>query len=343
VDAAPPALPVDVVAVRRTDGYEVRESYAGRVMSRRSSALGFERGGRLERVAFDAGDRVEAGARLAELDTRALRAQRREIAAGIEETRARLALARVTTERRRKLHEAGHLSPQELDEASYAEQALAAQLAAARAALENVGVALALSVIEAPYAGSITARLADEGTVVAPGQPILELIEDSALEVRVGVPPEIARGLAPGAQQVVVVEGHDYAATLHAVLATVEPDTRTVAVIFHLDDTPAPPRDGALARVSLERRVEADGFWLPLTALAESRRGLWSAYALVPDADEAETLRADRRQLQVIHPEADRAFVRGTVRDGERVIATGIHRLVPGMRVRVAEAPTRAD
>lgn len=342
VDAAGPALPVDVVAVRHVDGYDVRESFVGRVQSRRSSALGFERGGRLERVAFDAGDRVPAGAQLAELDTRALRARRREIAAAIQETRARLALARVTTERRRKLHDAGHLSPQELDEATYAEQALDAQLAAARATLENVDVSLALSVLEAPYAGSITARHVDEGTVVSAGQPILELIEDDALEVRIGVPPQLAGELEPGSRHQVEVEGHQHAATLQSVLATVEPATRTVAAIFRLDDPTLPLRDGALARVALERRVAAEGFWLPLTALAESRRGLWSAYAVVRDPEADATLRADRRQLQVIHPESDRAFVRGTLRDGEQVVATGVHRLVPGMRIRVAESPRAA-
>ena len=40
--------------------------------------------------------------------------------------------------------------------------------------------------------------------------------------------------------------------------------------------------------------------------------------------------------------ESERAFVRGTLRDGDRVVTTGLHRLVPGQRVRVEDAaPSR--
>ena len=42
----------------------------------------------------------------------------------------------------------------------------------------------------------------------------------------------------------------------------------------------------------------------------------------------------ERRPVQVIHAEADRAFVSGTLVEGDRVVASGVHRLVPGARVR---------
>ncbi len=330
-------LPVQVVTVRSSDRYAVREQYAGRVVSRRTSQLGFERSGLLTRVLRDDGDAVEAGELLAELDTRALRAQRRELRARIQEIGARLELARVTTKRRQNLHDAGHLSPQELDEAVFSERALEAERAAARASLENVSVSLALSRIEAPYAGSISMRMVDEGTVVSPGQPILELIETGSLEVRVGLPPQVAASLSEGSRHPIQVEGRPHEAVLAAVLSTVEPDTRTVTAVFRVEEPSRVLRDGALARISLEREIPARGQWLPITALAESHRGLWSAYAVVADAQDE--LRLERRQLEVLHPEAERAYVRGTLKDGERVVADGVHRLVPGMAVRLAERP----
>ena len=44
-----------------TSGYTVLEQFAGRVVAKRSSELGFERSGTVLRVFFDEGDRVEAG------------------------------------------------------------------------------------------------------------------------------------------------------------------------------------------------------------------------------------------------------------------------------------------
>jgi RND family efflux transporter MFP subunit len=339
--AAPAALPVAMHVVRLTPGYEVEEMHTGRVVARRSSELGFERGGRLERVFVDDGDRVESGAVLAQLDLRQLRAERKQRAAQIADLDAQLALARVTTRRTQALRESDHISPARLDEAVHGEHALAARRAAAQAALEATDVALALSEIRAPYAGQVTARLADEGTIVAAGQAILHLIEEESLELRVGWPPEAADALAIGTRMVADIEGHRRPVVLHAIVDAVGRDTRTVTAILHFEPVAAGApdamlRDGAVARVVLPRRIEGEGTWLPLDALAESHRGLWSAYALVADgADDAALRRVERRPLEVLYADGERAYVRGTLRDGDEIAASGVHRLVPGQQVRV--------
>ncbi len=332
LSAARPALPVKLVEIRAVDAYPVRELHVGRVVSRRVSELGFERSGRLVEVRYDQGDRVEAGSVLARLDTRELRARRRELGAQRQRIAAELDLARATAERRQQLHRTGFLSTQLLDESTYARDSFESQLAAAEAAIEHVDVQLALSQLRAPFSGVLADRFADEGTVLQPGAPVLRLLEAGALEVHVGVPPGSAARLELGSRHRVEVEGATLDATLHTLLPTVDPDTRTLTAVFRLDAPPASVRHGSLARVALETRVASTGFWVPLEALAEGRRGLWTAYVAVPDA---EGWLAERRQVQVIHAEADRAFVSGTLFEGDRVVATGVHRIVPGMRVRL--------
>jgi RND family efflux transporter MFP subunit len=349
-------LPVEGRRVGLEPGYEVAELHAGRVVSRRTSQLGFDRPGRIARVEVDEGDAVEPGRLLATLDTGELRAERRRVEAQIGEIEAQLAMAHLTTQRRQALRASDHLSPEQLDRAVYSERALAARLASARAAREAVDASLAMAEIRAPYAGTIVARLADEGSVAAPGTPILRLIEAGALEAQIGLPPEAAAALRVGDAHTLEIEGRPAPAVLRAVIDTVERDTRTVTAIFRLEGAAA-AQDGALARVRLARRLEAPGFWLPLGALAESHRGLWSAYVLVPAGDgdgdgggggDAEpalaagtALRAERRQVEVLHSEAERAFVRGTLRDGDTVVWSGAHRLVPRQLVRRVEP--RAD
>ncbi len=348
-DAGSLRLPVVGLEVSALDGYRVATRYSGRIVARRRSELGFDRGGRLLSVEVDEGDRVEAGQRLASLDARELRARRRELdaqvaasRARVKEMEARLSLAERTTERRRELLARESISAQRFDESRFEQEALAAQLAAARAdiaatrsARTSVDVALDLSNLVAPYAGSITARSADEGTVVSPGQHLLTLVEDGVLEVRVGLPPEVAAGLSAGTVHELEVAGAMHPARLHALLETVETDTRTVTAVFRFEDGPAGVRDGELARVAIETEHPGRGFWLPISALTESRRGLWSAFAL--EGDRPGNLRVSRRTLEVIHAEADRVFVRGTLTDGEWVVASGLHRLVPGQRVRRIE------
>ena len=43
-----------------------------------------------------------------------------------------------------------------------------------------------------------------------------------------------------------------------------------------------------------------------------------------------------RRELEIVHQEADRVFARGTLSDGEMVVVEGLHRLVPDQLVRIA-------
>ncbi|MEZ4331092.1 MAG: efflux RND transporter periplasmic adaptor subunit [Myxococcota bacterium] len=341
-------LPVATVRVELRAGFEVDERLAGRVVSPRRSALGFERAGRIAAILVDDGERVAAGAELARLDTRELEAQRRELAARVAARSAQLDLARATSGRQRELRRADYASQQRLDEVVANEKALEAQVAADRASLERVDVALELSRLRAPYAAEITARHVDEGTVASPGLVVLSIVETGVRELRIGVPPELADELEIGRRYAVEIDGGGEgrslrtAASLRRVIATIDAATRTQTAVLALDDAEestrgaegerVPIADGALARVRFAREVAAPGAWVPIGALAEAQRGTWAAFAVVPD--EAGGERVERRQVEVLHAESDRAYVRGTLRDGDLLVADGLHRLAPGLRVR---------
>ena len=327
-------IPVRLTDIEVLDAFEVRDRIAGRVTSRRRSEVGFERGGRLAEIFVDEGDRVEAGALLAKLDTRALEAERREQRARMKATEARLELARVTAKRQRRLAASGTLSNQALDEALTEEASLEAQRAADRAALERTAVALSLSRIEAPYAAIVVRRQQDEGNVATPGAPVLSLIEDGAREVRLGVPPEVAASLEPG--RVYEVEGPagPLRATLRHVLPELDRETRTRAAVFEIDaetDDPLRVADGTLVWVRVTRSVPSRGAWVPLAALAEGRRGTWTVFAVHEDAEGL--VRTERRTVEIVHAEGDTAFVRGTLETNDRIVADGMHRLIPGLVV----------
>ena len=94
----------------------------------------------------------------------------------------------------------------------------------------------------------------------------------------------------------------------------------------------------------LATAIAEPGVWLPLTALAEGERGLWSVYVTEPVRDiEAApgltaTHRVARRTVDLIHQEADRVYVRGAITRQDRIVVTGLHRIVPGQSVRTFPA-----
>jgi len=333
----PDPIPVRTETVRIEPSFAIREAFPGRVLARREAELGFELPGRLEAVSVDTGAGVEAGAELARLDRVRLEARRAELAARLDEIRAELALARATLARQAALRRGDHVSVQRYEEALRREQVLAARLEAATASLRALEVDLDKTVLRAPFAGTVTARLADEGQVLAAGRPVLRMVEAGAMEVRVGVPPEVALELSPGSLHEVAIGGAVARARLRAIVPTVDPRTRTAELVLDLPDPPAMAGHGALARLLLERRIEGRGAWVPLDALSEGRRGLWTVFVVHREEGSTEAAVAERRDVQVLHFDGDRAFVRGALADGELIVATGVRRLVPGQPVRLLD------
>ncbi|MGJ3232199.1 MAG: efflux RND transporter periplasmic adaptor subunit [Oceanicaulis sp.] len=327
-DAAEP-LPVTVLTVRYGEAAGIESAYPGLVEARRSSALGFETGGRIAEITADVGDRVEAGAVLARLDLRAqeaaLAAARAEAAAA--EAQARL--AEVTLERRRTLVEQGHVSAQALDQSEADHDAARARAAAAGAGAAQIAVQIELARLEAPYDAVVTMRHFDEGAVAGPGAPVLTLVETGALELRVGLPAGAARTLTPGELYPVEIGAERRSAQLRSATGVINPGGRTVEAVFDLEDG-AGVESGAVARLLLETDLDQRGFWAPVTALSEGRRGLWSVYALARDDG---AFRLEPRPVEILHAEGDRVYLTGAVEEGASILAAGVHRVTPGQRV----------
>ena len=321
-------------------GYQSSRVYAGRTVAARSSRLGFNRGGALAEVLVDIGDVVADGDVLARLDTAALAASEAQALADValgdanlEAARAEAQLARNTERRVRKLHQDGHASKQELDEvvlngkSRYAAVRVAqAQRARAAAALRSIRVALDESVIKAPYAGVVQSRSADEGAQMAPGQTLIKLVEHGVVEAHVGVPTSVAADLEPATRYTVQWDGTLLAGELRSVLPEVDASTRTVTAVLKLDGTERMPL-GEVVELVVKRAVPEPGYWLPVSALTESDRGLWGVYVVNPER------RVERRLVEILHTESDRAYVRGTLVAGDAVVQSGVHRIVPGQLV----------
>ncbi|MFW6412824.1 MAG: efflux RND transporter periplasmic adaptor subunit, partial [Oceanicaulis sp.] len=185
---------------------------------------------------------------------------------------------------------------------------------------------------EAPFDGVVTQRMLDEGAIAAPGAPVLTLVEAGALEARIGLPAAEARAIEPGRTYELEIGGTRVTATARAATGVVS-GARTVETVFDL--TPAGGVEpGAVARLILRTELSERGFWAPLTALSEGRRGLWSVSVLVPEDG---AFRLEPRPVEILHAENDRVYLSGAVEDGARFLSGGVHRVTPGQLVRPAE------
>ena len=338
-DTQPTALPVTVVPATLGETLVLNESFSGLVVARRTSRLGFSAGGRVTKIDVDVGDRVRAGQPLGYLDTRDLRAQLAAAEASIVEARANHELDQAVVERQNKLFARGHVAQQRVDEANARAAAAAARIEAALARAQALQVAIDLAVVHAPFDGVVTERMIDDGVIALPGAAMLELVENGKLEARIGLPTANAASLSIDQEVELISERGPVAAKVRSSTGVVDRTQRTVMVIFDVL-TPKATDPGAIVRLSIDRSIEERGFWVPIAALTESSRGLWSVYVASKVDGQ---WRATPQFVEIVRTEGTRAYARGTVRDGDRIIVDGLARLVPGQLVRFdGHAPTAA-
>ncbi len=301
--------------------------------------------------------KAQALAVLAELENGARPEDIAAARAEVNNLKNQLELEKIKAERRSSLYTQGAISREDLDEITYISRALndrlniaqssleellngtrpeqiAAQKAVVRqldASIAELDVDIDKSTIRAPFSGTIAAREVDEGTTVQAGQSVVRLVEDGALEVQIGVPTQILSLLEIGSKQKVEIEERTYQAIVVSFLPEIDPATRTRSVILKITENSGLVASGEVARLQIIRDVNASGYWLPTTALVRAEKGLWSCFVLVKTGN---NYRLEKRDLEILHANGDRVFVRGILSDGERVVSTGTQRLVPNQLVR---------
>ncbi|MBP0047316.1 efflux RND transporter periplasmic adaptor subunit [Marinobacterium sp. AK62] len=318
-----PPLAVSVEPLKPVSQFSVEHRYAGQVTAAQSSALGFETGGTLEQVLVDTGDRVTQGQRLAQLDTRLLQREADRLRAQRQEISARLSLARKSLQRLNSLEPQGFASRQRQDELEAETQALRAALEVSDAALAQNWLQQDKAVLTAPFDARVGKRLADQGTVLAAGQPVLQLLTRDQTEILIGVPAQLAQQMQVGARYTVEVEQQRLNATLIQIGAELNPASRTLSVRLQ-PVSPLEQPQGTLAHLVLEQVQETQGFRVPISALTDSVRGLWQVYVLNGEN------RVEARDVRILHTNATHAFIEGALAPDERLITSGLHRVVPG-------------
>lgn len=326
-EAAP--VSVETLSVSYVDEARIEARFPGLVAARRESALAFSAGGRLDVIHVNVGDRVAQGDILAELDTRTLEAQLAAARADAAAARAQAALAQTTLTRQQQLVERGHVSAQRLDEAGATARAAEAQAAAASAGTRALEVQLELARLAAPYDGVITHRNSDEGAVLGAGTPLFQLVEDGILEFRAGLPVEEAASLTPGNEYTLEAGDRRVTARLRALTGVVDTTSRAVEAIFELEGGQG-VISGEVARLVLPGTLDERGFWAPLTALSEGRRGLWTVYQLT---NGGERYSLEPRSVELLHTEGGQVYLRGAVDEGAMILAGGVQRVTPGQSV----------
>lgn len=174
----PPAPPPPAVSVALPLQRDVVDwdDYIGRFEAPQDVELRARATGVITRILFRNGQDVRQGQPLFEIDARPYRAVLAQAEAQRARAEAALANARQVTTRSQALATAQAVSREELERDVATERSAAADLAAAKAAIETARLNLSFTTARAPIAGRVSDRKVSVGDTVIDGQTILTRI-----------------------------------------------------------------------------------------------------------------------------------------------------------------------
>jgi RND family efflux transporter MFP subunit len=173
--AAPPPPPVTVAKPVVQDIIELDE-FTGRFEAIAAVDLRARVGGYLQSVHFTDGAIVKEGDLLFVIDPRPFQVALNQAEAALNAVRTRLDLARIELDRVERLIRTGVAAERTLDERRQQFHAAQAELAGARAAIDQAKLDLGFSEIRAPIAGRIGRKLVSEGNLVSANDTLLTTI-----------------------------------------------------------------------------------------------------------------------------------------------------------------------
>ena len=250
------AVIVEAAAVE-TRNLDKLLSAVGTLRAKESVTLASEIAGRVDKIFFEEGHRVEAGAVLFQLDTSILNAS-------VQSANAAHELARSTFERTESLSKRGISATQTLDEAQANLHSTEAALALAQAQLDQAS-------IKAPFNGVIGLRSVSVGAYVTAGSSNLAKLDQIDPLVAEFTLPEVALVDVSVGQTVSIttdaLPGQPFSGSIYAIEPSIDEVGRSIRLRALIENPELKLRPGLFARVEVTAGTKADTMLVPESAI----------------------------------------------------------------------------
>lgn len=303
----------------------------GHIQAENEAALAFRIGGRIIERLAGVGDHVEPDQVLAKLDPQnelnALRSAQAALAAG----EGQLVQARNNFGRQETLLARGFTTKVLFDQAQQTLQTAQAQVDDAKAQLEIAEDRVSYTQLKANVTGTITARGAESGEVVQPGQMVFQVARQDGRDAVFEVPAQVLRSAPP--EPIIIVALTDdpsvkASGRVRQVDPQADPVTRTFRVRVSLIDPPASMMLGATVsgRIDLDA---AEAISIPASALTNFNRqpAVWIV--------DPSTSTVSMRNVEVARFDPGTIVISEGLQGGEIVVTAGVQALHPGQKVRL--------
>ncbi|HJV81273.1 efflux RND transporter periplasmic adaptor subunit [Noviherbaspirillum sp.] len=298
----------------------------------------------LKRI-FQEGSDVKAGEVLFQIDPAPFQATYNSAQASLARAEANQAQANLKVQRYKPLVDTNAISKQEYDDALTAQKQTAADVAAAKAAVETARLNLGYATVKAPISGRIGRALVTEGALVGQGEatplamiqqvdPIYVNLTQSAselMQLRRAMESGQLKRVGPDQAKVTLVmeDGTAYSHSGKLLFSDMSVDEGTGAVTLRAK-FPNPDRfllPGMYARARLEQAVDEKAITVPQQAVIRNQD---EASVMLVGSDG----KVSTRTIKTGSAQNDKWIVLQGLKAGDQVIVEGLQKAKPGASVK---------
>ncbi|MBP1618648.1 MAG: efflux transporter periplasmic adaptor subunit [Bacteroidetes bacterium] len=161
---------------------------SGEITAKQTASISTRMMGYIRKIYVKPGDRVAARQPLVAISSDEVNAKKAQVQAIIVEAEAAAKNAQKDYERYKVLRSQNSVSDKELENVALQNTSMQAKVQMAKQQLREVNAMLSYSNITAPFSGTVTQKMMDEGSMANPGMPILTIEQNGELQVVASVP-----------------------------------------------------------------------------------------------------------------------------------------------------------
>lgn len=294
---------------------EEKNSYSGTVEEESGTMVSFSTAGTIKTLSVSEGDHVRKGQLIGTLDDNTLRNAYNIALSTLNQ-------AKDAYERMKILHDSNSLPDIKWVDVQ-------SKLSQAESAAEIARIALDDAKLYAPVSGVVSEKPASVGQTVAPGIPVVKIVDIRSVKVGISIPENEISAFTEGSDATITTkasEGEVYSGNLVEKGIMANPLSRSYMVKYKVDNSGGHLLPGMICDVLIDKGATSDGVIVPTGAVmlaADNSHFVWIDSAGVA-------------QKRIVVPGAmlpEGIVIKAGIGDGDKVIIAGMEKVSKGTKV----------